>query len=80
MGTKISEAERHRRAQRSMKQRAMSVADFCGRYGIGRTTVYEEIKQKRLRARKVGKRTIIIEDDAEAWLRRLPVIEPGSVL
>jgi hypothetical protein len=33
---------------------------------------YGEIKQKRLRARKAGKRTIIAEDDAEDWLRNLP--------
>jgi hypothetical protein len=35
---------------------------------------YEEIKSGRLRARKIGKRTIIIVEDAEDWLRALPVI------
>jgi excisionase family DNA binding protein len=71
MKPRISEAERQRRAS----QRAMSIAEFCERYGIGRTTAYQEIGSGRLRGRKIGKRTIITEDDAEDWLRRLPVIE-----
>jgi hypothetical protein len=50
----------------------MSIGTFCERYDIGRTMTYGEIRAKRLRARKVGKRTIITEDDAEDWLRRLP--------
>jgi excisionase family DNA binding protein len=53
----------------------MSIDAFSERYGPGRTKVYEEIKAGRLRARKVGTRTIITEDDAEDWLRSLPVIE-----
>jgi len=61
--------------QRCALQRAMSIAEFCQRYGIGRTTAYAEIKEKRLRGRKIGKRTIITEDDAEEWLRHLPVME-----
>ena len=82
MDTKISEAEQQRRARQraaSIQQRAMSIDEFCQRYGIGRTTAYEEIKQRRLRGLKVGKRTLITEDDAEDWLRRLPVLETGPV-
>jgi hypothetical protein len=52
----------------------MSIAEFCHRYGPGRTKAYEELKSGRLRGRKIGKRTIITEDDAEDWLVRLPVI------
>jgi excisionase family DNA binding protein len=70
----ISESE----SQRRDRQRAMSVDQFGLRYGVGRTTTYEEIKSGRLRARKCGKRTIIAEDDAEDWLRRLPLIEPKT--
>jgi hypothetical protein len=69
----ISEAERAR-------QRAMSIATFCERYDIGRTKAYEEIKLKRLRARKCGKRTIITDDDAEDWLNgiRRPYVVTGA--
>ena len=66
----ISEKERRRRG----RQRAMSVARFSEDYGIGRTKAYEEIKSGRLRGRKAGKRTVISEDDAEAWLLRLPAV------
>jgi hypothetical protein len=71
---KISDAERSRRAH----QRAMSLVEFCHRYGPGRTKAYEQIKLGRLRARKIGKRTIITEDDAEDWLQRLPTIASTS--
>jgi excisionase family DNA binding protein len=71
MGTrKISEVERQRRAL----QRALSIDEFCQRYGIGRTTVYAEIKEGRLRARKCGRRTIISDDDSDEWFRHLPAI------
>jgi excisionase family DNA binding protein len=66
----ISEREQQRRAQ----QRAMSLAEFCDRYGPSRTKTYEEIKCGRLRAVKCGKRTLITEDDAETWLRSLPPV------
>jgi hypothetical protein len=62
---------------RPLPRRAMSLLQFCARYGPGRTKAYEELKSGRLRGRKVGKRTIIAEDDAEDWLRCLPVIEVG---
>jgi excisionase family DNA binding protein len=81
----ISQRDPARRA----RQRAMSIAQFSERYGPGRTTIYEEIKLGRLRARKCGKRTLITEDDAEDWLRSLPLVacntkqtscEPGGRL
>jgi hypothetical protein len=68
MDRKISERERRRRP----RQRAMSLAQFCEWYGLGRTKAYEELKAGRLRGRKCGKRTIIADDDAERWLSSLP--------
>jgi excisionase family DNA binding protein len=59
------------------RPRAMGVDDFCDRYDVSRTTAYEQIKAGRLRALKCGKRTIIAEDDAEDWLRRLPAVAPS---
>jgi hypothetical protein len=61
-------AEERRRA----RQRAMSIARFSEDYAIGRTRAYEELRSGRLRGRKIGKRTIINQDDAEAWLQQLP--------
>ena len=64
------ENERQRRAL----QRAMSIEQFCQRYGISRTSTYTEIREGRLRARKCGRRTIIVDEDADKWLQHLPVI------
>jgi hypothetical protein len=67
---KISDRQQQRRGQ----QGAMSIARFSEDYAIGRTKAYEELKSGRLRGLKIGKRTIISQDDAEAWLRQLPVM------
>lgn len=52
---------------------ALSVEDFCDRFGIGRTAAYEEMKTGRLKARKCGRRTLIPRTEAERWLANLPV-------
>ena len=57
-----------------VRLRGMKVSMFCQRYNIGKTKAYEEIKAGRLKARKCGKSTTITEDDAEDWLRNLPVL------
>jgi excisionase family DNA binding protein len=49
-----------------------SVDEFRERYGVGKTTIYEEIRAGRLMAMKVGRRTIITEEDGKNWLRSLP--------
>lgn len=67
----VSEAEFPGRAL----PRAMSIETFCGRYDIGRTLAYQEINAGRLIARKAGRRTVIAEEDAENWLRSLPLVE-----
>jgi hypothetical protein len=51
---------------------AFTVTDFRRRYGIGNTKLYEEIKAGRLRAVKLGTRTLILHNDAKAWERSLP--------
>ena len=70
---KLSEPEQQRRS----RQRALSIVEFCERYGLCRTKAYDELKSGRLRARKIGKRTIIPVDDAEDWLQQLPVMGPA---
>jgi excisionase family DNA binding protein len=59
-------------------RRAFSIHEFCVRYGIGRTNAYQEVAAGRLRAVKVGRRTLITHDAAEAWLVALPEIKPLS--
>ena len=40
--------------------------------GVGRSTIFEDIKVGRLKARKAGRRTLILRDDLAAWLASLP--------
>lgn len=41
--------------------------------GVGRTKIFEAIKEHQLIARKLGRRTIILRDDLLAWLLALPL-------
>lgn len=52
-------------------KKAYDINSFAEAYSIGRTKVYEEIGSKRLRATKLGRRTLIAVEDAEAWFASL---------
>ncbi|ACU50159.1 phage excisionase [Brucella microti CCM 4915] len=51
---------------------AFTVNEFCEIYGISRSLTYTELRAGRLTARKIGRRTIILKTDADAWLGSLP--------
>jgi hypothetical protein len=51
---------------------AYPVDAFAKAIGIGRSKVYEEIRLGRLRAKKLGARTVITGTDARAYLDSLP--------
>lgn len=57
-------------------RRARTVKQFCADYGVGKTLTYAEMKAGRLRAVKVGFRTLILHDDSDAWMRSLPEVTP----
>lgn len=46
-----------------------TIDELCQVVGISRATVYKEIKEQRLRVRKVGKRTLVPVDEVRAWLK-----------
>lgn len=48
---------------------AYTPAEICRRNGIGKTTLYAEIKAGRLEAIKVGRRTLITASAERAWLK-----------
>jgi excisionase family DNA binding protein len=54
---------------------AFAVKEICRAYGISRETVYNEIRRGRLRALKLGKKTIVLKSDAEAWRNSLPPLK-----
>ena len=56
-----------------MSQRvSYSLDEAAKAAGIGLTKLREEIAAKRLRARKLGSRTIITREDLVEWAARLP--------
>lgn len=46
--------------------------------GLGRSLVYTEIRAGRLVAHKAGRRTVILREDAERYLRGLPTVEASA--
>lgn len=55
---------------------AYALPDFLRLAAIGRTKAYEEIAAGRLKVRKNGSRTVVLADDARAYLRGLPEFAP----
>jgi excisionase family DNA binding protein len=51
---------------------ALGIIEAARAAGVGRSTIFEEIKAGRLKARKAGRRTLILCDDLAAWLASLP--------
>lgn len=57
---------------------AMTIAEFCQRYGIGRTSAYYELKAGRLKAKKCGRKTLILQASAIEWLNSLSDYSPAT--
>ena len=55
-----------------------SVDEVARLAGIGRTSIYADIKSGKLQARKAGRRTLILQEDARAWLRSLPYLNTAD--
>jgi excisionase family DNA binding protein len=51
---------------------ALTLKDFCDAYRVCRETAYQQIRTGRLRAVKVGRKTLILRADADAWAASLP--------
>lgn len=51
---------------------ALSVPEACAASGLGTTFLYAAMARGELRARKAGRRTIIMRDDLRAFLASLP--------
>jgi excisionase family DNA binding protein len=51
---------------------AYTIDDAVLASGIGRTKIYDAIRAGKLRAKKCGRRTIILEEDLRAFLGSLP--------
>lgn len=62
----------------TLDQMAYSFAQAAKATGIPRTTLYAERKLGNLKARRLGKRAIILAEDLRAFLEGLPAIDPKA--
>jgi excisionase family DNA binding protein len=53
-------------------RRAHSIAEACVLTGLGRDGIYAAIRNGHLVARKLGRRTLITDDDLRQFLAGLP--------
>jgi len=51
---------------------AMSVDEFLHWASIGRNKFYDEVNSKRLKMRKIGRKSVVTMHDAMEWLNALP--------
>jgi len=55
-------------------RRAYSIPEVMCILGLCRDSVYKLIREGRLRARKIGRRTVVLETDIQAFLEELPAL------
>ena len=48
-------------------QRSYTIEEFTREYKVSRTLTYSEIKAGRLKARKIGRRTVLLDGDIADW-------------
>jgi excisionase family DNA binding protein len=61
------------------KKLAYTIEQAAEAVGVGRNTIYGEIREKRLTARKLRRRTVITGDDLLNWLQSLPKVNGEDV-
>ena len=54
-----------------MQTLSLSIEEARAATGLGRTKLYQLINSGELKARKIGKRTILLRDDLDAFLSGL---------
>ncbi len=59
-------------------QMSFSIDEVQASTGIGRTKIYQAINSGHLKARKIGRRTVVLKNDLEAFLSNLQSYCPKS--
>ena len=55
---------------------ALTITEACKISKVGRSKLYIALQTGSLRARKLGKKTLILPEDLQRWLEDLPSYEP----
>jgi excisionase family DNA binding protein len=56
----------------------LSVRDFCTRFGVGRSRLYEFIRDGKITAKKNGSKVLISVASAQRHFESLPDFRPGE--
>lgn len=57
----------------------LPISEVCFRTGLGRTGIFAAIRDGKLIARKYRRRTLVLNEDLEAFLRALPTTKTVRV-
>jgi excisionase family DNA binding protein len=56
----------------------LSVWEVCHQLGVGRTTFYALVKDKKLVAGKIRRRTVVLQEELQRFRETLPLVGGGS--
>lgn len=59
-----------------MSENLLSIEQARESLGVGKTTLYKLIGEKKIKAKKIGKRTVILKSDLENFLNSLEDYKP----
>jgi hypothetical protein len=62
---------------RPIEKRAYRIREFTEAFGIPKSSIYFLVNKGELQLTKVGKRTVILREHAEAWLSRCEAATRG---
>lgn len=57
-----------------VERKFLTLAQFCARYQVSRSTAYRLAKQKAISIVKCGRASRILASEAEAWASALPAL------
>lgn len=57
---------------------AHSIAEAVRLTGLSRTYLYAALRTGALKARKVGRRTLILDDDLRVWITSFPAVREAA--
>jgi excisionase family DNA binding protein len=78
LGGLIRDHNRKHEGEFEMQAPALTLKDFCDAYRVCRETAYQQIRAGRLRAVKLGRKTLILRADAEVWAAALPELRTAG--